>query len=71
MTREILDPDGNIIRKGMMVVSGGDTWVVGCVGMLSRLDRVLPDGKRESRLIGRKRLRLVHVVGFQVPLIFT
>jgi hypothetical protein len=63
---EVTDPDGNIIRQGMLVVSGGETWVVGAVTpYLIRLDQ-----PGVSRLLGRARFRLCHVIGFQHPTIY-
>lgn len=59
-----IDNDGNIIRKGMTVISGGDKWIVGYASrILTRLDRTLPDGREESRFVGKKRLCCVHVIG--------
>lgn len=68
--KEIADPDGNVIRKGMAVVALGKTWVVGSIHrQMIRLDR---KGKthNKSLLLGRRNLRLIHVIGYQVPLIF-
>ena len=67
---EIIDQDGNVIRKGMAVVSGGKTYVVGSIHYsMIRLDR--HDGiYARSRLIGRRQLRLIHVIGYQLPLVF-
>ena len=68
--KEIIDQDGNVIRKGMAVVSGGKTYVVGSIhGDMIRLDR--DDGLYGySRLLGRRHLRLIHVIGYQIPLVF-
>lgn len=57
-TQVITDRDGNVIRRGMSVVSGGDSWIVGSVSPhLIRLDRrvdsEMPYKVRESRFVGR------------------
>jgi hypothetical protein len=69
---QIVDQDGNVIREGMAVVSGGDVWIVGgiCSARVNgfvRLDRRRPDGRLECRLLGRRRWRCIHVIGFQHP----
>jgi hypothetical protein len=67
-----IDSDGNVIRKGMSVVSGGDIWVVGSVSpRLIRLDRHTRQHCAESRAVGRNRFCCVHVIGFQSPRVFT
>lgn len=70
--KEIIDQDGNVIREGMTVVSGGDVWVVGAicparVNAFIRLDRRRSDGRLEGRILGRRRWRCIHVIGFTVP----
>jgi len=67
-----IDHDGNVIRKGMTVVSGGEVWVVGSAGRkYVRLDRKSGiDGCPWSRLVGYKRLSCVHVIGFTSELVF-
>ncbi len=70
---EIHDQDGNVIRRGMAVVSEGETYVVNRVSNVRGnwaviLDRPRPDGTLAMRcLIGRRRLYLVHVIGYQIP----
>jgi len=62
----ITDLDGNVIRKGMAVVSLNEIWVVGSIhGGMVRLDR-----DRKSLLLGRRNLRLIHIIGYQIPLVF-
>jgi hypothetical protein len=67
---EIIDADGNVIRKGMAVVSGGEIWVVGSIHYnMIRLDN--GDGPYfRSRLIGRRKMRMIHIIGYQIPLVF-
>lgn len=66
-----IDNDGNVIREGMAVISGGDRWVVGYASrQLVRLDRRLVDGRKESRLIGQKRLCCIHILGWREPGIY-
>lgn len=59
---ELREQDGNVIREGMTVVSGGDVWVVGAicparVNAFIRLDRCRSDGRLEGRILGRRRWR--------------
>ena len=64
--REVIDADGNVIKKGMSVVSDGETWVVGYADWrLIRLDQ-----KGSSRFLGRRRFYLCHIIGFQSPLVY-
>lgn len=66
-----IDRDGNVIRKGMSVVSGGDTWVVGFASpRIVRLDRHMPSGCAQSRVLGLSRLCCIHIIGFTSPLVF-
>jgi hypothetical protein len=69
---ETTDRDGNVLRRGMAVVSGGDVWVIAHVsprlGQFGAvLDRIRPDGRGERRFIGRRRIYCVHVIGYQIP----
>ena len=64
---EVTDQDGNVIRRGMSVVSDGETWVVGYADRhLIRLDQ-----PKCSRFLGRRRFFLCHIIGFKTPLIHT
>jgi hypothetical protein len=64
------DSDGNVIEKGMAVVSGGDRWVVGYADpRMVRLDRIVRDRVKECRLVGRRRFSCVHILGWEVPLV--
>lgn len=68
---KVTDADGNEIARGMAVVSGGDSWVVGYASpAMIRLDRLRPDGRNESRMLGRRCWYCIHVIGFTLPLIF-
>lgn len=68
---ECTDKDGNRIRRGMLVRCCGDSWVVGYAdNSLTRLDRADPTGRYcQSMILGRKRFCLIHIIGFQYPLI--
>ena len=68
---ECADKDGNVIRRGMSVRCGGDSWVVGYAdNFLTRLDRSDATGRHcQSMILGRKRFCLIHIIGFQLPLI--
>jgi hypothetical protein len=72
--KEIIDQDGNVIRKGMAVVSGGRTYVVGAIHpKFIRLDRrggPEDDCLRMSRVLGRRFSWLIHVIGYQIPPVF-
>ncbi len=67
-----IDRDGNVIRKGMSVVSGGETWVVGYASKnYVRIDRPMTTVSGvQSRLVGRKKLSCIHLIGFTAPLMF-
>jgi hypothetical protein len=68
---EAIDPDGNVIREGMMIVCHRQIWTVTHIdkfgGMLVVADRIREDGRKARLIVGRKRLRAVHVIGFQSP----
>ncbi len=74
-TKVAIDRDGNVIRKGMSVVSGRDIWIVGSVTpRLIRLDRIYPTIKGqcrviESRYLGHRRFYCLHIIGFIYPTI--
>jgi hypothetical protein len=71
--RETIDPDGNVIREGMTIVCQGEVWTVSLIcsdnGHCTMIvaDRVLKGGMKCRLIVGRKRLRLIHVIGFQSP----
>jgi len=67
---ELIDPDGNVIRKEMLVMCDGDMWVVKTVSPYWGLTATLVNkpGKNQMLLVGRRRLRYVAVIGFQIPL---
>lgn len=68
---QILDNDGNTIARGMEVLSGGEKWTVGSICRLFvRLDRRSDNGASESRVVGKKRLYCVHVLGWKNNLVF-
>lgn len=68
--KEIIDQDGNVIRKGMAVVSGGQAYVVGSIHRdFIRLDRQ-DEFYGYSRMLGRRRWCLIHVIGYQLPTVF-
>lgn len=70
-TNEAIDPDGNVIREGMTIVCHRQIWTVTHIdkfsGMLVVADRIREDGRKARLIVGRKRLRLIHVIGFQSP----
>ena len=62
--KEVIDRDGNVLKKGMSVVSGGDYWIIGYASRsLCRLDRKTLDNRMESRIVGRKRFCCIHIIG--------
>jgi hypothetical protein len=74
VNKEAIDPDGNVIREGMMIVCHRETWVVSHIdhfrkpfGLWITADRVREDGRKCRLIVGGKRLRFIQVIGFQAP----
>jgi len=69
---EIIDKDGNVLRMGMAVVCQSEIWVIGSIDKkLLRLDRRTLDGRKESIFAGHRRWRQIHILGYQLPLVFS
>lgn len=72
---QCIDPDGNVIKKGMSIVCRKETWVVTGIDcdmfgkILLVADKIMEDGRKKRLIVGHKRLRLVSVIGFQYPVI--
>lgn len=70
---EAIDPDGNVIREGMMIVCCREVWIVSRIDIhRGRLvwivaDRTDSAGKKSRLLVGRARLRSIAIIGFQAP----
>lgn len=77
MLHEVTDQDGNVIRRGMAAVWEGRTYVVGYAEnavyeprKLVCLDGHNADGRPERVLLAGFHLRRVHLLGYQLPLLF-
>jgi hypothetical protein len=75
--RFCLDPEGNLIERGMAAEFEGRTYVVGYAArsLYDRspvvcLDGLGPEGRLERIFLSGLRLRLLRIVGHKLPLVF-
>jgi len=75
--RYCFDPENNLIERGMAAEFEGRIYVIGYAGRclvhrspLVCLDGVNADGRKERVFLAGLRLRLLHILGYRLPLVF-